>query len=328
MLRRHFGLFLAATAVTASHQARAEELSHRLGVLIGTENDPERRAGVSAFKEQLVQLGWIPDKNLHFDIRFAGGKLEAARTFARELLALQPSVILAHNTISMQALKETATTIPIVFVSVFDPVISGFITNISRPGENVTGFTNHEFGMASKWVEFLKLSFPEMTEIALVYSPKTAPYADTFFEKMFRVAAEQLNLTPAKLSVNTENELRDSILRLSGKRTGLSVMADPFVTLNRKLIIDLVAENRIPTVYPWSYFVDDGGLMSYGPDQVDMFRRSADYISRILNGDKPGDLPVQGPARYKLSINLDTAKKLGVVLPEMLLTAANDIRER
>jgi putative ABC transport system substrate-binding protein len=166
-----------------------------------------------------------------------------------------------------------------------------------------------------------------MVGISLIYNLKTAPYSGAFFEKMFKVAAEQLNLVPAALEVNTESEIRDSIVRLSGKQTGLSVMADPFVTLHRKMIIDLVAEKRIPTVYPWSYFVDDGGLMSYGPDQVDMFKRSADYIARILNGEKPGDLPVQGPATYKLSINLHTAKKMDAVFPQILLTAANDIRE-
>jgi putative ABC transport system substrate-binding protein len=240
---------------------------------------------------------------------------------------VKPDVILARNTISVEKLLELKAELPIVFVSVFDPFGSGFVTDVTRPGKNITGFTTHDYGMAVKWVEFLKLVAPQITRVALLFNPETAPYAQAFYDNLFTKAAQQIGVHSSAAIARSEAEIEPLIADIAQSGGGLCVMADPFTSKYVARIVDAVAQERVPAVYPWSGLAKAGGLLSYSIVQDGMYRRAAEYVHRILRGEKPGDLPIQSPTKYELLINLKTARELGIVIPDRLLAFADAVIE-
>jgi putative ABC transport system substrate-binding protein len=290
-------------------------------------DDVDSRKRLAAFRQSLESLGWVEGKSIELNVRWASGNPEHALTHARELLRLNPEVILAHNTIVVDAFKQIGTSIPIVFVSVFDPIGSGFVQSIAKPGGNITGFSNHEFSMAAKWIEFAKDLKPDLRGVALMWSPVTAPFGGAFYATTFEPSASRIGLTAAAVQVKAVGEIEAVVVELGKSGKALIVMADPFLALHRKELIDAVARHKVVAVYPWGYFVRDGGLISYGVDQIDMFRRSASYVDRILRGEKPSTLPVQGPSKYEVSLNVKTAKALGITIPTDILGLADELIE-
>jgi putative ABC transport system substrate-binding protein len=299
----------------------------RIGVLMGlAESDPGAQARVAAFREGLQTLGWEEGRNIHIDIRWATtSDAPAMQRFAKELVALQPDLIISHNTPTTATLLRQTHTIPIVFAVVSDPVGSGFAQSFSRPGDNVTGFTNIEPTMASKWLELLKEIAPRVDRVAFLFNPATAPYAD-YYLSPFRVAAASLALEAIPTPVSNTSELESAITaQARTPNGGLVVMTDAFLVTHRAKITSLAARYRIPAVYPFRDFIEVGGLLSYGNDLYDNFRRAATYADRILKGATPGELPVQAPVKFELVINVKTAKALGLTIPPSLLLRANEV---
>jgi putative ABC transport system substrate-binding protein len=301
----------------------------RIGVLMGfAESDPVAQAYLVAFREALQKLGWVERRNIRIDIRWAiADDAEARQRFANELVALQPDVIISHNTPTTAALLQQTRTVPIVFAIVSDPVGTGFVASFSRPGGNVTGFTNIEPTIAGKWLELLKEIAPRVDRVALLFNPATAPYAE-FYLNPFKAAAASFAVEPIAAPVHNTSELESVIAAQAlAPNGGLVVMTDSFLTAHRAEITSLAARYRLPAVYPFRSFIERGGLLSYGNDLVDSFRRAASYADRILKGAKPGELPVQAPAKFELVINLKTAKALGLDVPLFLQQRADKVIE-
>jgi putative tryptophan/tyrosine transport system substrate-binding protein len=299
----------------------------RVGVLNGVIQHDEGEALVGLFRETLANLGWRVGQNLELEVRWSTASAESTRRAAEELLRWNPDVILARNTISVEKLLELKTELPIVFVSVFDPFGSGFVTEVTRPGKNITGFTTHDYGMAVKWVEFLKLVAPQVTRVALLFNPETAPYAQRFFDNLFTKAAQQIGVEASAAMARSEVEIDNLIAEIGRSGGGLCVMADPFTSKYVSRIVEAVARERVPAVYPWSGLAKAGGLLSYSIVQDEMYRRAAEYVDRILRGERPGDLPVQSPTKYELLINLKTARELGISIPDHVLALADAVIE-
>lgn len=326
MKRRAFIVALAGAMVASPQVLIAQNRSRRLGILTGTGNDAEAQKRLEALTRTLKELGWVSGENIQLDMRWSPGSSEMSEKYAKELISFQPDVILAHNTISVEVLLQQTRTIPIVFTSVFDPILSGIVTNLARPGGNVTGFTNHAQSMGGKWLELLQELAPRTDKVTLIWNPKTAGYTPRFFSDAFEPAARALHMTVASAALQDASELEPTIAELSRqKNSGLVAMADPFTTVHRKQMVALTARYRVPAAYPWTFFVTEGGLVSYGVDQVDIWRRAAAYIDRILRGQKPGDLPVQAPTVFELYINRKTAKALGLTIPQSLLIRADKV---
>ncbi len=286
------------------------------------ESEPEAQARLVALREGLQRLGWREGYNIRIDYRFAAGDPERARSSAVELVSLGPDVILANGTAILSALRQATQSIPIVFVLVPDPVGDGFVASLARPGGNLTGITNFEFPMGGKWVEFLKEMAPHLSHVALIFNPETAPYARHFLQSV-AVGAEA-TLVP----VRNDSEIERALETVAGQsNSGLIIVPDLFTSGHRELIVALAARHRLPAIYPFRFFVAHGGLLSYGVDTLDLFRRSASFIDRILKGDKPNDLPVQAPTKFELVINLKTAKALGLEVPQLLLARADEVIE-
>jgi putative tryptophan/tyrosine transport system substrate-binding protein len=331
MRRRDFLTTIAAAAAAWPLTGRAQDAGplRRVGVLssIG-ESDPEAQLMVTAFHQALQDAGWAEGRNLRIDHRWAAGSSGRIREFAKQLVALQPDAIVAHTTPSVAALLKETTTIPIVFVQVSDPIGSHFIANLAHPGGNVTGFTNFEPSMAGKWVEMIKEIAPAVTRIAIVFNPETAPYVGRFYQGPFEAAARSLGIEPHANPVHNEREIESAMTALQGQpRSGVIMMPDTFNIVHRERTIALAARYKLPAVYPYRFAVREGGLLSYGVDQVDLFRRAGGYVGRILKGDKPAELPVQTPTKFEIAINLGTAKALGVEVPQTLLVAADEVVE-
>jgi putative ABC transport system substrate-binding protein len=329
MKRREFIAGLAGAAAVWPVTAGAQQLdrTRRIGMLIGTaDDDPEMKSRLVAFRQGLERRGWSEGRNLQTDTRFAAGKSNQYQTLAKELVALQPDVIIAHTTPVVEAVRKESGTIPIVFVTVSDPVGSGFIVSLAHPGGNLTGLLLYESSIPGKWLAMLKEIAPSLTRIALVANPKTTPYE--YFLRATRAAAAPLaiELVPGRIETTADIEREiASFARIPNG--GLVLPPDSTTILRRDLIIELAARHRLPAVYSANYFVAAGGLMSYGIDQVDMFRRAASYADRILRGDKPADLPVQAPTRYEAAVNLKTANALDLTVPAGLLLAADEVIE-
>jgi putative tryptophan/tyrosine transport system substrate-binding protein len=328
--RREFIATLGSAALWPL-TARAQQGSgtHRIGVLMPVaEADGEGQAQVKVFKEALQKLGRIEGRNLQIEYRWTGGNLSQLPIAAKELADLRPEVILARTTPVVAALVRETRTLPIVFVSVSDPVGDHLVESFARPGGNVTGFTNIEASMSSKWVELLKEIFPQTERAAMIFNPKVAPGQGVYFLQPFESAAATLGLKSFVVPTKDKDEIEPAIASIAHEpNSGLVVNSDVFTSINHKLIVQAVEKHRLPAVYPFSWFPKSGGLISYGTDITDLFRRAAEYVDRILKGQKPADLPVQAPTKFELVINLKTAKAFGVTIPQNLLVAADEVIE-
>jgi putative ABC transport system substrate-binding protein len=301
----------------------------RIGVLMAhAESDPEFQAYVAAFREGLQNLGWVEGRNFRLDFRWGAlDDAELRKRAAIELIALKPDLIVTQNTPPTATMLQQTRTIPVVFVVVADPVGSGFVQNLARPGGNATGFTIMEPTTTGKWLELLKEIAPRSNRAALLFNPATAPYASIYLNP-FKAAAASLGFEATAATVHDRAEL-DTVIAAQAREPngGLIVIPDGFLNVHRADIISLAARYRLPAVYPWRFFAEQGGLLSYGSEQRDFFRLAATYVNRILKGEKPADLPAQAPTEYKLVINLTTAKALGLTVPPTLLDRADKVIE-
>jgi putative ABC transport system substrate-binding protein len=316
----------AATFVRAQPQTRSSPV-RRIGVLMGlAENDPEGVRRATSFQQGLRELGWVAGTNLRIDYRWATGDANQFLRLAKELVELQPEIILANSGPALVALRQTTSTIPIVFVLVSNPVVTGFVENLARPGGNVTGFAGFDFLMGGKWLETLREIAHDATRVALLGHPEASPYQE--FWHPFETRARQLAVEPIRAPVRSEADVKTVMEALAGTpATGLIVLADVFTNQNRDLLVRLAENYRLPAVYPYRHFVESGGLISDGIDSSEVFQRSAAYFDRILKGEKPADLPVQQPTKFELVINLKTAKKLGLAVPPVLRSRADAVIE-
>jgi putative ABC transport system substrate-binding protein len=327
MRRRKF-IELVAGLVVWPLAARAQQADRmrRIGVLVGLrEHDANMVARLTALRQGLAKHGWSEDRNIRIDYRYAPGGIHA-QALAKELIALEAEVILAHTTTVAAALQKETSTIPIVFVSLADPIGSGFIVSLARPGGNMTGLTTFEASIAGKWVSMLKEVNPSMKRAAFLANPEIKTY--DFYLRAVQAPAAALAIEIIPRPVKNAAEITNVIEDLAHvSDSGLIVAPDAFIVVHGDLIIALAARHRWPAVYAFGYLVAEGGLMSYGTDRVDEMRQAASYIDRILRGDKPADLPVQAPTKFETVVNLKTAKALGVTLPPGLLLAADEVIE-
>jgi putative ABC transport system substrate-binding protein len=295
--------------------------------MASAESDPDGQARMKAFRDALKELGWVEGRNLQLYRRWAAGGADHFRTHAAELVALAPDLVLGDATPSVAALLRETKMIPIVFCRVGDPVGSGFVESLARPGGNVTGFTAFETSMGPKWLELLKEASPELAHVALLFNPKTAPHVESLFLRSIQVAASSLGIAAVPARVQSRAEIEDAIRALGQASGGLAAMPDTFLVDHRGLIIQMAAQLRVPAIYTNRLFAAEGGLMSYGFDVLDMYRRAASYADRLLRGAHPSELPVQTPTRFQLVINLKTANALGIPVPLTLLARADEVIE-
>ena len=328
MKRREF-ITMTGAAAAWPLVARAQQGDRRrIGLLLSyAESDPEAQARVAGFREGLQKLGWTEDDNIRIDIRWGASDARVMQRFAKELVEIRPDLILSHNTPTTTTLLQETRTIPIVFAVVSDPVGSGFVASFARPGGNLTGFTNIEPMMAGKWLELLKEIAPRVNRAAFLFNPATAPYAE-YYLRPFKAGAASLALEAISAPVRDTSELESAIAaQARAPNGGLVVMTDSFLVTHRAAITSLAARYSLPAVYPFRSFIEEGGLLSYGNDVVDNFRRAATYADRILKGAKPGELPVQAPVKFELVINLKTARMLRLTVPSSLLALADEVIE-
>ena len=334
MRRREFIVALGGAAamtslsrpLPAGAQPKAERV-RRIGWLVGlTEQNPEAQRRNAVLVDALRELGWTVGRNLQIDYRYTTGESEHFDTQAPELIALGPDVLIANSTPATRALQQATATIPIVFALVVDPVASGLVTNLARPGGNATGFTNFEGGMGAKWLEFLKTVAPGISKVALIFNPHTAPYEGIL--QSIEAAAPPFDIEITTRGVNDAAQL-EAAATAAGREAGtaLIVFPDIFNTAHQQEIIALATQYRLPAIYPYRYYAAGGGLMSYGIDTLDIFHRMAGYIDRILKGEKPGELPVQAPNKFELVINLKAAKTIGLAVPDRLLALSDEVIE-
>jgi len=327
MRRREFIRLLGGTLAAQALPANAQEpvRVRTVGVLMGFANDAEAKARIEAFEQGLEKGGWSLSQNLRIEYRYAEGDSARMQAFAQELVELKPDCILGQSTPVTDALMRATRTIPIVFVAVSDPIGSGFVASMARPGGNITGFTVLHASIAGKYLEILKEMVPQLARVAIMYNPNSVPDGG---KTPFTDAAKEFKVQPITAQVRNPAEIESAIAKLGREpKSGLIVMPDNFTSVHRTLIISLAAQFRIPTIYPYRYFVEEGGLLSAGVNTSDLFRRAAEYVSRILRGAKPADLPVRAPTKFELVINLKTAKALGIVMPKMLLAGADQVIE-
>ena len=329
MKRRDFITLVGAIAAGCPFAARAQQAARlrRLGVLMSlAADDPRTKAQLAGLRDGLAQLGWVEGSTIHCDYRFAGGNLDQFSVLAKELIALHPEVIFAQSTPVTAALQRETRAIAIVFVEVSDPIGSGFIANLARPGGNLTGIIQYEPGIAGKWLAMLKEVAPNLARVALLADPKGTAYE--YFLRNATAAASSLGIEIISSPVDNVADIERSISSLARQDNGgLLCPPETFITAHRDLVIALAAEHRLPAVYAWRFFVTDGGLMSYGIDLVDVYQQSASYVDRILQGANLADLPVQTPTRYETALNLKTAKALGLSVPASLLVRADKVIE-
>ena len=299
----------------------------RIGVLMSfAVNDPEGLSRAAALENGLRKLGWIKGHNLRIEYRWAGNP-EVLRTGAAELLGMTPDLILANSTPVMAVLREQRYTVPIVFTQVTDPVGEGLVQNLAHPGGHRTGFTSFEFSIGTKWLETLKQAAPHVTRVALVFNPETAPFADLFWRPIEAVA-RSFAVVPTQVGPLTFAELERTIDAFAREPNGGLIVLPDVSTVNyREGVIGLAARHHLPAVFPERIFAVSGGLLSYGSDVSDIFRRAAGYVDRILKGEKAADLPVQAPTKYELVINLRTAKAIGLTIAPNLLALADEVIE-
>ena len=329
MRRRDFLGVLGGAATMWPLVARAQqgERVRRIGNLMNlAPNDPEGQARNAAFEELLQQFGWTVGRNVQIDLRWGGGDADRVRKYAAELVALAPDVIICSGGTTTGPLQRATRSVPIVFVNANDPVGLGFVASLARPGGNITGFSGIEFGMSGKWLELLKEIAPSMTR-AVVLRDTAAPGQIAQFAAI-QAVAPSLRVELSPVGLRDAGEIERAIAALAaGSNGGMIVTSSLSAAVHRDLIIRLAAQKRLPAVYADGYFVTGGGLISYGPDRIDPYRRAASYVDRILKGEKPADLPVQAPVKYELVINLKTAKALGLDVPQSVLARADKVIE-
>jgi putative tryptophan/tyrosine transport system substrate-binding protein len=329
--RRDFIALIGVAAASWPLAARAQQGARmrRIGLLMGwPESDAEARSERAAFMQELGKLGWTDGRNLRTDTRWANpADPESMHRLAKELVALQPELILSQSTPATAALLQQTRTIPVIFAIVADPIGSGFVASFPRPGGNATGFAVTEPTQAGKWVELLKELAPRVTRVAALFNPAMASFAE-FWLKPFKAAAASFALEAILAPVHDTSEL-ESVIAAQAREpnTGLFVMPDAFTITYRVEVTSLAARYRVPAVYAFRFFTEVGGLLSYGEDLTDNFRRAATYADRILKGEKPSELPVQAPVKFQLVINLKTAKALGLEIPPTLLARADEVIE-
>jgi putative ABC transport system substrate-binding protein len=327
--RREFITLLGSTAAAWPLMARAQQSDRvrRIGVLLSLdENDPLVKPRVSAFTQALADLGWTDGRNVRMDLRWGGGDINRIRALAQELVSLQPDVILTHTTPATVAVQRETRTIPIVFANVSDPVASGIVPRLDHPGGNTTGFAIFPPTLAGKWLELLAEIAPGLKRAAIMFNPETAPVSAHM--PSLETAARSLKVEAITAPVHDDVEIETAIIALGREPGGgLVVMGDAWTLVHRAPIISAAARHNVPAVYEQSEFVRDGGLLSYGVDQVDIFRRGATYVDGILRGEKPGDLPVQLPTKFEMAVNLKTAKALGLTVPQSFLLRADEVIE-
>ena len=329
MKRREFITLLGGAAVAWPLAARAQqpERMRRVGMLLtAAADDPESLARVGAFLQALVQLGWTVGRNLRIESRWGAGNAEVIRKHAVEFAALAPDVILAHGASTVGPLLQVTRTVPIVFPVAVDPVAAGFADSLARPGGNATGFMVWEFSQSGKWLELLKQIAPEVTRAAVLRDTALASGTSQF--AAIQAVAPSLRVEVSPVNMRDAGEIEGAVTAFArSPNGGLIVPAGGSAQLHRNLIITLAARHKLPAVYYERFFVAAGGLISYGSDFIDQYRRSASYVDRILKGEKPSDLPVQAPTKYELVINLKTAKALGLDVPPSLLARADEVIE-
>jgi putative ABC transport system substrate-binding protein len=328
--RRGFIALLGGALADQAIPANAQEpvRVRTVGVLMGFANDAEAKARVEAFEQGLEREGWSVGHNLRIEYRYAEGESARMQAFAKELVELKPDCVLGQSTPVTAALMQATRTIPIVFVAVSDPIGSGFVASMARPGGNVTGFTVLHASIAGKYLEMLKEMVPHLARVAIMYNPNSVPAGGTFFSRPFSESATKFKVRPIIAEVHDASEIENAVTKLGRESgSGLILVPDNFMSVHRDLIISLTAQFRIPAIYPYRYFAEAGGLVSYGVSAIDQFRRASEYVSRILRGAKPADLPVQAPTKFELVINLKTAKALGIVIPKILFAQAAAVIE-
>jgi putative tryptophan/tyrosine transport system substrate-binding protein len=324
MDRRAF-LLLAGVGLGASVKTvRAANPFRMVGVLMGLADDAEANARISAVEQGLAKKGWIVGQNLRLECRFANSDEGRIFSLSNELVALHPDVIIGHSTPVVAALHKATQTIPIVFVAVGDPLGSGFVRSMARPDGNITGFTVLPPTITGKYLSILRELEPRLNRVTVLYNPENFPHDAASYVEAFIQSAKEFNVTPVTAVVQNAKDVEKAMTDLGSiSGSGLIVFPGNSTTVYRALIISLAARIRIPAIYPYRYFAEDGGLLSYGVDVLDLFRRAPDYVDRILRGAKPEDLPVQAPNKFELVINLKTARALGLVVPRILLAGAD-----
>jgi putative ABC transport system substrate-binding protein len=328
-LKRRDFIALLGGAAAWPLAARAEQpyRMRRMGVLLGNAEDHEAQSWVAALREELGKLGWTEGRNIEIDIRWAAADVASMKRFAKELVALQPDLILTQSTPAAGAMLEQTHTIPVVFVLVADPVGSGYVASLPRPGGNATGFTPIVSSLGGKWVELLKEIAPRLARVTLLFNPPTATFIQAYLSP-FKAAAASVGVEAIVAPVNGVPELQSQVTTQAREpNSGLVVIPDTFTQAHLAEIAALAARYRVPAVYWSRSFAEIGGLISYGPYLVDEFRRAASYLDRILKGEKPSNLPVQAPVKFELVINLKTAKAFGLEVPATLLARADDVIE-
>jgi putative ABC transport system substrate-binding protein len=330
MRRRDF-ITLAGGMPVRPLGARAQQPDRvrRIGVLMAQPAaDPEAAAFFSTFTQALHEVGYTAGSTVRMDVRWTSGEVDRIRMLAKELVALRPDVILSHGTACTAALQKETQTIPIVFVIVSDPVGSRFVASLPSPGGNITGFINLEAKLGGKWLELLTEIAPRIKRVAMIFNPDTAAGRGVYYGPPFEAAALSLNVEPISSPVHNDAEIETVVTSLGREPGGgLVVMPDNFTINHRAPLILMAARNNVPAVYWYSAYAREGGLLSYGVDNADIFRRSASYVDRILRGAKPADLPVQVPTKYETVVNLKTAKELGLTVPPTLLARADEVIE-
>jgi putative ABC transport system substrate-binding protein len=325
--RREFITLLgSAAAWPLAARAQQRERMRRIGVLMNfTSDDPVSQDRLAAFVQGLQELGWTVGRNLQIDYRWGAGNVERYRTFAAELVALTPDVLVTAGAPAVEALQRATRTVPIVFTNVTDPVGGGLVASLARPGGNTTGLTLSEYGLSGKWLELLKEIAPRVTRAAVLRDPVAVGIGQ--FAAIQAIAPSlQMELSP--VDVRDASEIERAVTAFADRPNGgLIATASASTAIHRELIIALATRHKLPAVYPFRYYVTSGGLISYGPDTVDQYRLAARYVDRILKGEKPADLPVQAPTKFETVLNLKTAKTLGLTVPETLLARADEVIE-
>jgi len=331
MRRREFvGLLGGAVLAPLAARAQGSDRMRRIGVLIGnSEGDGESTPGLVAFRKALEGLGWVEGRNIQIDVRWGQSKLDRIEMLVRELIALRPDVLLAHSTPVTAAMQRVTRSIPVVFIFVSDPVGSGLVSSLPHPGGNITGFINIEASLGGKWAELLKEVAPDVTHAGILFNPETAPYF-AYYVEPFEAAARSLGIEPVASPVRSSEDIERVVGLVAAKPNG-SLVVTPDIFLGRAgnlaQVKSLAARYRMPAVYPYRFMLKDGGLVSYGIDQLDLYRRAPAYVDRILRGADPAELPVQLPTKFEMAVNLRTARELGLNLPATLLGRADEVIE-
>jgi putative tryptophan/tyrosine transport system substrate-binding protein len=330
MQRREFiatlaGVVTAPTLKLDATSAQQAEKIRRIGALLGwSQSEPAYRSFLAAFIEELARLGWIDGRNARIEQLWTDADSKRANAFATELVASQAEVILSSTTPATAALHRETTTIPIVFTVVVDPVRAGFVASLPRPGGNITGFVHTEPAFVGKWLNLLKEIVPSIKRAAIMFNPDTAPDRGNFFLGSFEAAARSLAVEPVTVAVHSDAEIETAITALGREQAGLVLMDDAFMAVHFRTVIPSTVANKVPSIFVGD-FARNGGLISYGPDFKDIFRRAGAYVDRILRGEQPADLPVQVPTKFETVINLNTAKALGVKVPPGLLATVDEV---